>query len=363
MLYTPMKILVPILLFLVVGCGSKMKPIRPKTQNVSSSVYASGTIKSKSQYQALPLVAGIVQAIFVDDGDLVKKGQLLFKIDNQAQLINEENAALSASYYDLGSNQDKLQDARNSIQLAREKLKTDSLLYVRQLNLFNQNVISKVELEQKELAYQSSQNALSNALIRYNDLNRQINFSAKQAKNNLALSSKSASDFEIRSDIDGRVYSVLIEKGDLVGPQVPLAVLGSADNFILEMQVDEYDIAKVDLNMRVLITMDSYKGQVFEAKVTKINPLMNERSKTFKVEATFTKAPKRVFPNTSFEANIVLESKKNVLTIPRTYLLKGDSVLLASGKKVKVTVGLRDFEFVEILSGIKPEDEIMLENE
>nr|WP_294859146.1 efflux RND transporter periplasmic adaptor subunit [uncultured Fluviicola sp.] len=358
-----MKILVPILLFLVVGCGSKMKPIRPKTQNVSSSVYASGTIKSKSQYQALPLVAGIVQAIFVDDGDLVKKGQLLFKIDNQAQLINEENAALSASYYDLGSNQDKLQDARNSIQLAREKLKTDSLLYVRQLNLFNQNVISKVELEQKELAYQSSQNALSNALIRYNDLNRQINFSAKQAKNNLALSSKSASDFEIRSDIDGRVYSVLIEKGDLVGPQVPLAVLGSADNFILEMQVDEYDIAKVDLNMRVLITMDSYKGQVFEAKVTKINPLMNERSKTFKVEATFTKAPKRVFPNTSFEANIVLESKKNVLTIPRTYLLKGDSVLLASGKKVKVTVGLRDFEFVEILSGIKPEDEIMLENE
>jgi HlyD family secretion protein len=109
--------------------------------------------------------------------------------------------------------------------------------------------------------------------------------------------------------------------------------------------------------------MDSYKGQVFEAKVSKINPLMNERSKTFKVEAMFTKPPKRVFPNTSFEANIVLESKKKVLTIPRNYLLKGDSVVLANGKKVKVTVGLRDFEFVEILSGLKPEDEIMLENE
>lgn len=311
----------------------------------------------------MPLVAGIIQTIFVDDGDLVKKGQLLFKIDNKTQLINEENAALSASYYDLSSNQDKLEDARNSIQLAREKLKTDSLLYVRQLNLFNQNVISKVELEQKELAYQSSQNALSNALIRYSDLKRQINFSAKQAKNNLALSSKSASDFEIRSDIDGRVYSVLVEKGDLVGPQVPLAVLGSTDNFILEMQVDEYDIAKVNLNMRVLITMDSYKGQVFEAKVTKINPLMNERSKTFIVEAIFTKAPKRVFPNTSFEANIVLESKKKVLTIPRTYLLKGDSVLLTNGKKVKVNIGLRDFELVEILSGLKQEDEIMLETE
>ena len=358
-----MKIFFPFLLFLLVECGSKTETIHPKTQDITSSVYASGTIKSKSQYKAIPLVSGIIQEVLVDDGDFVKKGQLLFRIDNKAQLINEENAALSASYYDLSSNQDKLEDARNAIQLAREKLKTDSLLYVRQLNLFNQNVISKVELEQKELAYQSSKNGLSNALIRYNDLKRQINFSAKQAKNNLALSSKSASDFEIRSDINGRVYSVLIEKGDLVGPQVPLAVLGSADSFILEMQVDEYDIAKVNLNMRVLVTMDSYKGQVFEAKVTKINPLMNERSKTFKVEAEFTEPPKRIFPNTSFEANIVLESKKKVLTIPRSYLLKGDSVLLKSGTKVKVRIGLRDFEFVEILSGIKPEDELMLETE
>lgn len=358
-----MKIVVPFLLFLLVACGSKTETIHPKTQDITSSVYASGTIKSKSQYKAIPLVSGIIQEVLVDDGDFVKKGQLLFRIDNKAQLINEENAALSASYYDLSSNQDKLEDARNAIQLAREKLKTDSLLYVRQLNLFNQNVISKVELEQKELAYQSSKNALSNALIRYNDLKRQINFSAKQAKNNLALSSKSASDFEIRSDINGRVYSVLIEKGDLVGPQVPLAVLGSADSFILEMQVDEYDIAKVNLNMRVLVTMDSYKGRVFEAKVTKINPLMNERSKTFKVEAEFTEPPKRIFPNTSFEANIVLESKQKVLTIPRTYLLKGDSVLLKNGTKVKVKIGLRDFEFVEILSGLKPEDELMLETE
>jgi multidrug efflux pump subunit AcrA (membrane-fusion protein) len=109
--------------------------------------------------------------------------------------------------------------------------------------------------------------------------------------------------------------------------------------------------------------MDSYKGQVFEAKVSKINPLMNERSKTFKVEAVFTKAPKRIFPNTSFEANIVLESKKKVLTIPRAYLLKGDSVLLKNGNKVKVKIGLRDFEYVEILSGIKAQDQVMLETE
>ncbi|WP_343747423.1 efflux RND transporter periplasmic adaptor subunit [Fluviicola sp.] len=358
-----MRTFLAIALLLLVSCGPKSETIHPQVQDISSSIYASGTIKSKNQYQVVPLVSGTVQDILVDDGDPVVKGQLLFRIDNKVQRINEENAALSASYYDLNENRDKLEDARNAIVLAREKLKTDSLLYVRQLNLFRQNVISKVELEQRELAYQSSQNAVSNAEIHYNDLKRQVNFNAKQAKNNLALSSKSASDFEIRSDLNGRVYSVLIEKGDLVSPQVPLAVVGASDSFILEMQVDEYDIAKINLNMRVYVTMDSYKGQVFEAKVSKINPLMNERSKTFKVEAVFTKAPKRIFPNTSFEANIVLESRKKVLTIPRTYLLKGDSVQLADGRKVKVTVGLRDFEYVEILSGLKASDEIMLETE
>lgn len=358
-----MKLLLAALPLLLFSCGSKTETIHPRVQDISSSIYASGTVKSKNQYQVIPLVSGTIQQVLVDDGDYVTKGQLLFRIDNRAQLINEENAALSASFYDQSENQEKLNEAKSAIQLCREKLKTDSLLYVRQLNLFNQNVISKVELEQRELAYQSSQNALSNALIHYNDLKRQINFNAKQAKNNLALSSKSASDFEIRSDITGRVYSVLIEKGDLVGPQIPLAVVGAADSFILEMQVDEYDIAKIDLNMRVLVTMDSYKGEVFEARVSKINPLMNERSKTFKVEAVFTKAPKRIFPNTSFEASIVLESKKKVLTIPRTYLLKGDSVLLSDGKKIKVKVGLRDFEFVEIVSGLKSSDEVMLETE
>ena len=87
-----MKILVPILLLVVVGCGSKSETIHPKIRNISSSVYASGTIRSKNQYQVVPIVSGIICEVFIDDGDYVRKGQLLFRIDNEAQLINEENA-------------------------------------------------------------------------------------------------------------------------------------------------------------------------------------------------------------------------------------------------------------------------------
>lgn len=355
--------LVPYLLFigLLTSCGGNQEKTKPVEQAISSSVYASGTLKSKDQYQVYPVVSGIVQEVMVDDGDPVKKGQVLMRIDNRAQALNEENAALLAGYNSLQQNQDKLNDAKETIAWSKDKLKTDSLLYVRTLNLYNQNASSKVDLEQRELAYQSSRNNYQNALTRYKDLKRQLDLNAKQAANNLAITTKAASDFELRSDLDGKVYSVLKDKGELVSPQIPVAVIGSATAFVLEMQVDEYDIAKIELGQKVYVTMDSYKGQVFEAKVSKINPIMNERSKTFVIEAVFTKAPPKLFPNTSFEASIVLKSKPNALVIPKRFLLKGDSVLLSDGTRKKVKIGLRDYEFVEVISGLNKSDELMLE--
>lgn len=349
------------LLFLVLSCGKDPETTKPEIRDISSSVYASGTIKSKDQYQVYPLVSGIIREIYVDDGDRVAKGQLLMRIDNRTQQLTKENAALLASYNSVQENTDRLNEAKDAIALSKDKLKTDSLLYVRTKTLYNQGAASGVELEQRELAYESSRNAYQSAKTRYKDLQRQITINAKQAQNNLAISAKTEEDFLIRSDLSGTIYSVLKEQGELVSPQMPVAVVGAADQFVLEMEVDEYDIAKIERGQKVFVTMDSYKGQVFEAKVTKVSPIMNERSKTFTVEAIFTKTPPKVFPNTSFEASIVLQSKSKAMVIPKRYLLAGDKVLLSDGRKVAVKTGLRDYEFVEILSGISATDELMME--
>jgi multidrug efflux pump subunit AcrA (membrane-fusion protein) len=90
---------------------------------------------------------------------------------------------------------------------------------------------------------------------------------------------------------------------------------------------------------------------------------MNERSKTFTIEARFTVVPEVLYPNLSLEANIILSEKKNVLVIPRNYLIDNQYVLKASGEKVKVKIGLMDFEKVEILSGIKANDQLILPEE
>jgi hypothetical protein len=83
---------------------------------------------------------------------------------------------------------------------------------------------------------------------------------------------------------------------------------------------------------------------------------MNERSKSFTIEATFVKQPEALYPNLTCEANILIQEKEKALTIPRNYLLNGDSVILSNKEKKKVTTGLKDYQKVEIISGLSVND-------
>jgi RND family efflux transporter MFP subunit len=350
-------------LVFIFSCKSKVEKIKPTLSSISESVYASGLVKSKNQYQVFATVSGIIQDILVSEGDLVKVGDILFSLVDDAQRLNKENAALNAQFADLKANQGKLNEANLQLELARNKMKNDSALYFRQKSLWEQQIGTKIELEQRALNYENSKTGYYSAKVKHDDLIRQLSLNASLSQKNLAISSKLESDFSIKSNMDGIVYSINKNKGEMVSPQTALAVIGDAAHFILEMQVDEYDILKVKKGQQVIVTLDSYKGQTFEAKVTKLNPLMNERSKTFLVESEFVKAPELLYPNTSFEANVVLFSREKALLIPRNCLLHDSLVIKANGDTVKVKTGLKDYQKIEILSGLSADDELLIPKE
>ena len=352
-----------IFLFLIFSCKSKVEKIKPTVESISESIYASGIIKSKNQYQAFATVNGIIENIFVTEGDSVKQGSPILLISNEAQRLNKDNAALASQFSDYNANKGKLKEAKLFIELAKNKMKNDSLLFVRQKNLWQQKIGSQVELEQRELGALNSKTSYLSAIEKYDELNRQLGFSSSQSKNNLLISNKLENDFTLKSEIDGTVYSLPKSKGDIVGLQTPLAVIGDAKHFVLEMQVDEYDILKIKKGLIVLVNLDSYKGKVFEATVTKINPIMNERSKTFVVEAEFIKQPEILYPNITFEASIVMNTKNNALLIPRNFILNDSIVMKSNGDKVIVKTGLKDYQKIEILSGISAEDELIKPSE
>ncbi|NQW29062.1 MAG: efflux RND transporter periplasmic adaptor subunit [Ignavibacteria bacterium] len=340
------------------SCDSKNDSTTPVTKDITESVYASGQIKSKGQYEVYATVSGIVDSVYVEEGDEVEANAIILTTEDQAQALNKDNARLSLKYDAIDANLGRLAEAKQSIDVARSKMISDSLMSVRQYNLWKKSVGSKVEAEQRELAFQNAKLNYVSVQERYDNLKRQLELTASRSRNNLKLASQLKSDYTVRSLLRGKVYNLNVTKGEIILPQKPLAIIGDSKQFILEMQVDERDITSVEKGMRVVVSINSQRNQAFEALVTSITPFMNAQSKSFLVEAEFVGDQPVVYPNITFEANIVIRTKKNALLIPREYLVDESYVVRSNGDRAKVQTGLKDFNNVEILSGISSKDQL-----
>lgn len=341
------------------SCKSKEQKITPIVEDITESVYASGIIKSKNQYQVFSAVSGLTDRVFVTEGDLVKNGDPIIHLTNTTAFLNEQNATISANYASVSANAERLSELKNEVSLAKIKMDNDASLLQRQKNLWDQQIGTHNSLDERELAYKNSANAWETARLKYAELEKQINFQARQSQKNLELSQNASDDYTVKSKANGKVYDILVEKGEMVNTQSAIALVGDANYFLLELQVDEYDIGRIKGGQKVILSMDSYKGEVFEAVVDRILPLMNERSKSFTIEASFVKQPAALYPNLTCEANIIIQVKRKALTIPRVCLQEGDYVMLESHEKRKVVTGLKDYQKVEILSGLNVTDVII----
>jgi HlyD family secretion protein len=350
------KYVISLLFLAFFSCSQKFEKTHPIQETITEAVYASGIVKSKNQYKVFSLANGIIDKVLVSEGDIVKKGADIIRLINITAQLNTENAKLSADYASMATNSEKLDELSISIDIAKIKMENDELLLQKQENLWAQQVGTKNDLLQKQLSAKTSANAYQTAKLRHVSLQKQITFQGKQAKKNLEVSQKINSEYTIKSDVDGKIYQIPMEKGEMVNTLSPVAIIGDDSNFLVELQVDEYDINRIKIGQKIALSMDSYKGQVFDCSVTKINPIMNEKTKSFTVEANFIKLPNTLYPFLTCEANIIIQQKQNTITIPRSYLLDGDFVMLEKQKKIKVNSGLKDYQKVEILAGLKISD-------
>ncbi|MEC5165439.1 HlyD family secretion protein [Flavobacterium sp. PL11] len=355
------KILSLLVLLLLFSCSKKeTEKIKPTIGDVTESVYASGVIKAEGQYTVYATVNGTLQKVNVIVGQSINKGQTLFELESDKAEINTENARL-AYQISLESSryiQDKIAEMILKVQSAKDKLALDESIFNRNQNVIKQGGISQIDFEKVELSYKSSKINYESAQKQLAQLKTQLKNDQSRNANNLRLNQKSQSDFIIKSAFSGQLFDILVKEGTLITPQFPLAIIGQSNSFLLELEVDENDMVRVKLGQRVLVTMDSYKGQVFDATVEKIYPIMDERSRTFKIEAHFINPPQKLYPNLTAEANIIIQIKKNTVTIPKSYLINGAYVLVNEEEKRAVKTGLSDYEKVEILSGLKSEEMI-----
>jgi len=348
------------ILFLTQSCSKNGDGIKPKIGGVTESVYASGVIKADNQYTVFSTVNGILKKIRVIAGQSISQGQLLFDLESDKAALNTENARLAYQLSQESSRyvKDKIAEMELKVQSAKNRMILDESIFDRNKKIRALEGISEIDFEGIELSYKSSKLNYETAKKQLGQLQAQLDNEQSRNIVNLKLNQKSQSDYSVKSVFSGQLYDVLVKEGTLITTQTPLAIIGKLNTFILELEVDENDMVRVALGQKVLVTMDSYKGEVFDAIVDKIYPIMDEQSRTFKIEAYFVKPPEKLYPNLTVEANIIVRTKEKTITVPRSYLIDKEYVLVNKKERRKVKIGLADYKKVEILEGLKKDETI-----
>lgn len=348
-----MKYSFAILLLALYSCSSERETIHAEKKEMVEAVYSSIVLEPDNAYKVNSSITGYIETVNVSEGDAVKKGDVLFVISNQPVKLNQENAALNYELLDdsYKGEANVLEEMNLELKSAKLKMKNDSINYLRFKNLYDKNACTKFDFDNAALAYEISKNNCTTLSSRIKRKEKELKNQLNQLKNTLSVSALRTDDYYIKSNIDGKVFQVFKERGEYASMQEPLAIVGDKSNFKLKMLIDEVDISNVQLGQKVLVTLEAYKSKVFEAKITKISPKMDERTQTFEVEAFFVNAPDHLYMGLTGEGNIVIREKKSALVIPREYLMPGNKVETENGI-VKVKTGLSNWSYVEITAGI-----------
>jgi HlyD family secretion protein len=340
---------------------------RVARQDLTSQVTASGEIKPRNYINIGANAMGQLTEILVKEGDRVRKGQLLAKIEDvqPAADVQAQQAALSSSEADSAASEAGVRAAdenlntlqadidRNRADLAR--MKSD---YERAESLFKDQLMAGQEFELKKATYaaqqavvRQSEARLVQARAQREQTAAQLNSSQKrigQVRANLARATDVLHKFNAYAPLDGVVTNLPVRVGETVvmGIQNSAAstIMTIADMSLItaEVKVDESDIVNVKLDQIADITIDAipnrtFKGHVIEIGNTAIlrssgvaasqSAVSSQEAKDFKVVVAVDTPPEEIRPGLSCTAKITTATRQNVLTIPiqaLTVRQKGD---------------------------------------
>jgi len=302
-----------------------------------------GTIRARHRARLSAEVGGRVVAITRREGDSVKQGEVLLRLNDatpraQLALAREGLRAADAARLQACVERDR----------ARRELE-------RKRNLAERNIVSEDVLDALESAYEVAAASCVAA-------------TAERDRADAAIDAAEADleKFEIRAPFDGVVAEVTTEIGEWITPSPPLltapAVLDVIDtrSIYVSAPMDEVDSAAVRPGQHAKISVDSHPGRSFPGTVHRVAPYVIDieaQNRTVEIEVEFDDAAfaTTLLPGTSADVEVVLETHEDVLRIPTSALLEGQRVLTPRDGRLEersVTIGLRNWDYAEVTSGL-----------
>lgn len=344
------------------SCGQKPETFAVTKEILNEAVYASGELMPKEYYFIRSNVSDRMLRSMVEEGDSVRKGQVLAVLgtpseDRQLDILTQQ---VLIARKNQSENSPALAELQGRIRLAKEKYAQDSLMAARYKRMLAENAISAREAEQAGLRAQASLTEYRNLQLQQETLRNQLTERLLQAEQQLAALKQAREGKVLTSPLNGIVYSVYFDEGEMVRPFEPLLLVGFADRFKLELLVDERDINRIKIGQKVYFETNAYKDRQFEGRISKMVAVLQKETRSFSVEAEVY-SKERFYPQSSVEANIIVRENIEALVIPSGYLLSGDSVNVRtaeSTERISVETGTRSNDWIEIKSGLKEGDVI-----
>lgn len=349
---------------LFISCSDERQHAKVTKSDITESIYSSVTLEPEFLYSVYSELPGKIIQFKKETGDSISFGDIICTIDAVGAIKNSENAALNLQLIQnqLFGDASVIDDINEEIRVAQQQYSVDSLQFSRIKKLKEKGISSDTEYEQTELKANASKTRLEGLIAKKKRLERELRIQQQQAKNAYESALSTSNDASIKSVVDGIVYEIFKENGELVNAQQPIAIIGSASDFIIKLLIDEVDIIQIKKDQEVIIHLEAYPNQEFIAKVDQIYPKMDAKTQSFEVIAKFKTPPPQLYLGLTGEANIIVRTVKNVVVIPREYLINKNQVETENGLQT-VKVGLKSLSHVEILEGLQEGESIYLPEE
>ena len=319
------------------------------TATIEDKIVATGKVLPEDEVNVVPQIAGIIQELYVEEGDEILTGDLIAKIK-------------------VVPNEQTLNSAEGRVKSAQIVMNNSKIEYERNKVLYEKEIISEQDFNSATLRYNQDMQNLSNA---------------KSDLQIIKLGSSGGSTItntNVRATVSGTILEIPVEEGDQViqantfNAGTIIATIADLNKMIFEGQVDEGEVGKLKVDMPLVVTLGAIEGKEYEAKLRLIAPKGTEVAGAiqFKIEGeVYLDDEYVVRAGYSANASIVANKKEDVLAISEA-LLQYDSKtkkpyveIETSSQKFErknVKLGISDGVNAELLSGVSKTDKIKVWN-
>lgn len=329
---------------------SKVKVVSVEKRDLTAQVYGNGTVEAKVVVGVSSKITGRIVGLYADQGDRVKRGQLLAKLENDDFVHQEQQseAGLNRSTASLSVEQANFQKAKANLALAEKNAQ-------RFKTLAEKNLVSKLEAEQYDTACQVDREEVARCQATIDAARME----QRAGRANLGFARSKVADTLIYAPQDGVIITRDLEKGATVTPGMSIFTLADPRTVWVKANVDESLLKGVAVGKKTMITLRSSPGEQLPGQVARLGHQSDRVTEELEVDVAFNEPLKNFRLGEQSDVYIVAGMKKDAPSLPSASIVTKDKKrgvwVVKSGKLAfkEVTVGITDRRnFTEIVTGL-----------